>query len=275
MGDAMLQVEFGDELNLFLNFRVIAFLKAVEAAGVRGITEMVPTNRALGVVYDPLTISFARLVEALQRIERDLTVPRALPSRLIKIPVWYHDPWTVECALAHGAPDNMEYLAQLNNTTVEGVIALHSGTDWWVSSVGFQPATYQALPLDPAKAITAPKYPRPRRWTPARVLCLAGQITSFYPVRSPGGYQLLGITPIELFDPQQRYPVFRDSPVLPIVSERHRYIPIDEDTYHELRRAWEAGEYEYDITEEIYRVEEYEANVRRAAELKQRAARDA
>ena len=79
--------------------------------------------------------------------------------------------------------------------------------------------------------MTAPKYPRPRQWTPERILCLAGKITSFYPVRSPGGYQLLGRTPVDLYDPLQRNKVFRDSPVLPIAGERHRYVPIDENAY--------------------------------------------
>jgi len=83
-------------------------------------------------------------------------------------------------------------------------------------------------------------------------------------VASPGGYQLLGIIPIELYDPQLRYPVFAGNPVLPMVSDRHRYIPIDEATYHEIRRQWEAGEYQYDIARETYRVAEYAENVRRA-----------
>src|SRR6188508_3628425 len=84
-------------------------------------------------------------------------------KRLVTIPFWYNDPWSDECARAHGAPNNMDYLADINNTTVHGVIAAHSGTEWWVTSVGFQPGCYQALSLDPAFSVTAPKYPRPRQ----------------------------------------------------------------------------------------------------------------
>jgi allophanate hydrolase subunit 1 len=155
----------------------------------------------------------------------------------------------------------MEYLAEINDTTVDGVIAAHSGTEWWVTSVGFQPGCYQALPLDPAFSISAPKYPRPRQWTPERILCLAGKITSFYPVRSPGGYQLLGRTPVDLYDPLQRNEVFRDSPVLPIAGERHRYVPIDENGYKEIRHHVECGDYRYDIEEGEYSLDDYLARL--------------
>jgi allophanate hydrolase subunit 1 len=197
------------------------------------------------------------LIDALQEREEDATHLRRLPSRVVTIPIWYDDPWSDECARAHGRPNNMAYLAEINQTTVAGVIAAHAGTEWWVTSVGFQPGTFQALPLDPTFAISAPKYPRPRQWTPERILCQAGKITSFYPVRSPGGYQLLGRTPIDLYDPLQRNEVFRAGPVLPIAGERHRYVPIDESEYREIRRQVERGEYRYDIQEGEYSLDDY------------------
>jgi len=76
-------------------------------------------------------------------------------------------------------------------------------------------------------------------------------------VRSPGGYQLLGRTPIELYDPKQQNRVFRNGPVLPRVSDRHTYVPIDEATYWQIRRQYEAGAYEYEIREGSYRLQDY------------------
>ena len=146
----------------------------------------------------------------------------------------------------------MEYLAEINATTIDAVIAAHAGTEWWVTSVGFQPGCYQALPLDPAFSISAPKTHVPDSGHPERILCLAGKITSFYPVRSPGGYQLLGRTPLDLYDPLQRNEVFRDSPVLPIAGERHRYVPIDDGEYHDVRQHVERGAYRYDIQDGKY-----------------------
>jgi KipI family sensor histidine kinase inhibitor len=252
LGDLYLTVEFGDELSLALNVRVIALDGALREARIAGVTETIPTTRSLGVVYDPLTIDRARLVARLRRLERGIGEIRALPSRHFTIPIWYDDPWSRECAAAHGAPNNVQFLAEINGVTVEEVIRRHAGTDHWVSAVGFTPACYQALPLDPAKALTAPKYQRPRKWTPERILCIAGQLTSFYPIASPGGYQLLGRTPIELYDPAQRNPAFADGPVLPRVGDRHTYVPIDEATYWEIRRQVEAGVYEYQIRHDTY-----------------------
>lgn len=261
LGDLYLTVEFGDELSLLLNFRVIALDAALRASPVPGVMETIPTNRSLGIVFDPLTLDQRRLVAHLKELERGMGEIDELPSRLCTIPIWYDDPWSQQCAAAHEAPNNLELLARLNNMTVAEVIATHASTEHWVSAVGFTPACYQAMPLDPSKALTAPKYQRPRKWTPERILCIAGQLTSFYPIASPGGYQLLGRTPIELYDPQQRNPAFASGPVLPRVGDRHRYVPIDEAMYWEIRREVEAGTYQYDIRDDTYRLEEYLARV--------------
>lgn len=257
LGDLYLCVEFGDELDLLLNFRVIALDAALKASPIEGVTETIPTNRSLGLVYDPFVIRREALVTRLDAMQKGMGEISELTSRLCTIPIWYNDPWSLECAQQAGFGNNVEYMAELNNTTVDGVIAAHSGTQWWVSAVGFQPATYQALPLDPAFNLTAPKYPRPRKTTPERILCQAGKLTSFYPVVSPGGYQLLGRTPIDLYDPKQRNPVFADGPVLPRVSDRHLYVPIDEAAYWAIRKQCEAGTYVYEIVEETYRLQDY------------------
>jgi len=257
LGDLYLTVEFGDELSLALNFRVIALDGALKARPLRGVSETIPTNRSLGIVYDPFTVSRQELVARLKDLERQVHTIEELPSRHVTIPIWYDDPWSRECATAHGVPNNVGLLAEINAMTVAEVIRTHAGTDHWVSAVGFTPACYQAMPLDPSKALTAPKYQRPRRWTPERILCIAGQLTSFYPIASPGGYQLLGRTPIELYDPQQRNPAFADGPVLPRVGDRHTYVPIDETTYWDIRREVEAGSYQYQIREETYRLRDY------------------
>jgi urea carboxylase len=265
LGDLYLTVEFGDELSLLLNFRVIALHAALRAHPVAGVMEAIPTNRSLGIVYDPRIVSRERLAARLRELEAGMGEIDELPSRRVTIPIWYNDPWSQECATAHGAPNNLEFLAGLNGMTVDEVIRTHAGTDHWVSAVGFTPACYQAMPLDPSMALTAPKHQRPRKWTPERILCIAGQLTSFYPVASPGGYQLLGRTPVDLYDPRQRNPAFADGPVLPRVGDRHTYVPIDEKTYWEIRGEVEAGVYRYEIREETYRLQDYR---RRAEEAR-------
>ena len=154
-------VEFGDELHLALNFRVIGLNLSLTEQPIPGVTETVPSNRALMIAYDSSVVRQAALIDTLREREEEATKLRRAPSRLVTLPFWYNDPWSDECAKAHGAPNNMDYLAEINNTTVDGVIAAHSGAEWWVTSVGFQPGCYQALSLDPAFSVTAPKYSPP------------------------------------------------------------------------------------------------------------------
>ncbi|MBM3254522.1 MAG: allophanate hydrolase subunit 1 [Candidatus Omnitrophica bacterium] len=254
-GDAYVIVEYGDELNLLLNFRVIALNEAIKKTALAGVTETIPTHRSLGVVYNPLKISYKELVDELKRLDKRLGQLKELRSRILTIPIWYNDPWSQECAQAHGAPNNVEFIAEINNITVAKVIEVHSGTLHWVGAVGFTPGCYQAPALSPSLVLTAPKYPRPRKWTPDRIICMAGHLTSAYPVRSPGGYQLLGRTPLDLYDPLQRNPVFADSPVLTRVGDRHRYVPIEKNEYEAIRKEVEEGRYKYQVEEGIFRLE--------------------
>jgi urea carboxylase len=240
-------VEFGDELSIEQNFFVIALDRALRETAVAGVRETIPTHRSLGIVYDPAVLPFARLSAALRELEPLVTHLHEIPSRILSIPVWYDDPWSRECAEAYGLGSNLAYLAGVNGLTIEEAIARHSGTLHWVAAVGFQPATFQAVPLDRSKALTAPKYKSPRTWTPDRTLCIAGQITSFYPVESPGGYQLLGRLPANLYEPDQRNPDFADGPVLPRVGDRHRYVPIGEEEYGRVRAEVEAGTHSFQI----------------------------
>lgn len=119
LGDLYLTVEFGDELSVPLNLRVIALDTALRAHPIHGVTETIPTNRSLGIVYDPFTISRERLVARLTEIEEQIGQIEEVPSRHVTIPVWYNDPWSQDCAAAHGAPNNLEFLAEINKTTDE------------------------------------------------------------------------------------------------------------------------------------------------------------
>jgi KipI family sensor histidine kinase inhibitor len=258
LGELELCVEFGDRIDLVLNFQVLALDRALKESKIAGIRETVPTHRSLGVVYDPALIRRRDLERLIVELVDDLDELREFPSRLVTIPVWYDDPWSQECARAHGVDNNIDFLAGANGIGRDEVISRHAGVLHWVSAVGFQPSTYQAVPLGEMR-LTGPKYERPRRWTDPGIVCLAGTITSYYPVRSPGGYQLLGRTPIDLFDPAQRNAAFADGPVLPRVGDRHRYVPIDGEEYEAIRAEVVSGDYEYRIEDGVHRLERADA----------------
>lgn len=262
-GNAYAIVEFGDEFDITLSFRVIALDQAIKQNSLPAVTETVLTHRSLGVIYDCLKMRYADLVAELKRLEAAVAGLPEVYSRILEVPTWYQDPWSLECAAAHGRPSDLEYVAQINNMTVQQAVDTHSSTLHWIGAVGFTPGNYQAFALDPTKILTAPKYPVPRKWTYERLVGLGGAQSTIYPVASPGGYQLLGRTPIEIYDPQQRNPVFHDDPVLPKVGDRHKYIPIGEEEYWAIRRQVEDNTYEYKLKNDIFNLPQYLAEIGR------------
>jgi KipI family sensor histidine kinase inhibitor len=257
IGESGLTVEYGDEANLALNFQVIALMYAIQEKAAKGILETVPTMRSLGIFYNPFIMDELQAIAEIQKIEINKGKITELPSRLIKIPVWYNDPWSAECAEYFGVRNNIEFVAEHNNMTIDEFIQAHSGVDWWVTEVGFSPGTYNAYPLDPSVILTAPKYLVPRTWSPIRTICLGGRATGEYPVRSPGGYQLIGRSPANFYEPYQLNPTFRDDPILTRPGDRHRYVPITENEYYTVREMVNKGEYSHEVEEGVFNLLAY------------------
>jgi len=261
LGETGITIEYGDEANLILSFEVIALQKAInnsiDNGSLKGIIVTIPTVRSLGLLYNPLVISQSELIYEIFKINNQKGEIDKIPSRLIKIPVWYNDPWSAECAKKCNVKNNIKFVAKCNNMTIEELIKTHSSTDYWVTDVGFSPATYGAYALDVTKIITAPKYKKPRTWSPVRTICIGGSATSDYPVESPGGYQLIGRSPANFYEPERLNPTFKNDPVLTKPGDRHRYIPINEKKYYSIREKVKKGCYSYEIKDEIFDIKVY------------------
>lgn len=249
LGEMALNVEFGDETSIPLNFRILALDLAVRTNPPPGLIETNPQVRTLGIVYNPLITSRDSMISYLREMiaaQKEVTV---LPSRRVVIPAWYDDPWSRECAEAFGVRNNMEYIAEFNKMTVKQVIEAHTGCDYWVTGVGFVPGAFMSYSMDPRMRIGAPLYRTPRTWTHSRLLNFGGVTSTIYPIRTPGGGQLFGRTPINIFEPEQKNAIFKASPVLARAGDRHRYAAITPDEYYSIRAKVEAGEYEYQVEE--------------------------
>ncbi len=257
LGDRYLAVEFGDEANLLLNFRVLALKEALEAEAISSVIEVIPSLRELGLVFDAEATSHARLEAAIRPLlprVKDLTT---LKSRYVRLPVWYDDPWSAETARRCNVDKNIDFVARCNNLTVEQVIETHTASDYWVVCVGFTPGCYFSRVLDPSKWITAPKYKVPRSYTPARCLALAGFSTGPYPVASPGGYQLIGRLAVNLYEPTPRNKGFPEDGVLIRAGDRMRYYSVSPLEYDEIWDAVQSGRYAYDIRDDVFDVAGY------------------
>lgn len=262
LGDLYIGVEYGDTSELTMNFKVNALNIAIKQRGIEGIVETIPTARSLAIVYNPLKIEKRRLIDELKKIEveENLDGLTELPSRIIKIPVWFNDPWSDECVKAHGGENNLEFIAKTNGTKVDEVIRIYTSTKYWISGVGFLLGTFGCVPLEPQKIILkAPKWNVPRKWTPERTVAVAGISIAVHSIVSPGGYQLIGRTPIDIYDPLQKNPIFKGNPVLVKAGDRVEFYPISEAEYHRIRREVEEGTYNYEVEEGIYHLSDYKS----------------
>ena len=249
LGDTAINVEFGDESSIPLNFRILTLDFALREHAPKGLVETNPQVRTLGLVFNPLATTRERIVAHVKALIAAQGAVTTLPSRRVIIPALYNDPWSRECAEAFEVRNNIEYIAAVNDMTVAQVIETHTGCDYWVTGVGFVPGTFLSYAMDPAKRFGAPLYRTPRTWTHARLLNYGGLTSTIYPIRIPRVGQLFGRTPIEIFDPRELSPAFADGPVLTRAGDRHRYESITREEYDEIRAEVEAGTYEYRVEE--------------------------
>ena len=119
----------------------------------RGLVETNPQVRTLGLVFDPLATTRARIVAHVKELIAAQDAVSTLPSRRVIIPAFYDDPWSRECAEAFGVRNNIEYIAEFNDMPVPQVIETHTGCDYWVTGVGFVPGAFMSYAMDPGKRL--------------------------------------------------------------------------------------------------------------------------
>lgn len=194
-GDAALVVEFGDTISLEINRRVVALDSAILKAEIRGVEELVPTYRSLLVRYDPLKISYEQLVFRVRDLEENLKDSHVkMEGRKVVVPVVYGGEY---------GPD-LGHVAQFHGLTEEQVVRLHSEREYRVYMIGFV-AGFPYLG-EVADEIATPRLETPRLKVSAGSVGIAEKQTGIYPCEAPGGWQIIGRTPIRLFDPWQQPP---------------------------------------------------------------------
>jgi KipI family sensor histidine kinase inhibitor len=249
LSDCYLAVEFGDEADLKLNARTLAFAQAFRDADFLGVVEVCPAMAQVAIIFDQSVTSYSRLAAAVSEMISSVETRGRVASRLVTIPVWYDDPWSAHVAEHAGVAHNLTTVASANGFTNDELVARHAAATYWVALVGFTPGANDSVPLEGQFAITAPKYAVPRTYTPARTIGCAGTATCIYPVASPGGYQMIGRSPVEIFVPEPWDDAFRADGVLLKPGDRIRFISIDPIQYDEIRAETAARRYKYEVEE--------------------------
>lgn len=265
-GDKAMEVELGDGMDFSLNFLVHKLAAAIRGAGIGGVVELIPELASLQVNYDPDMISYADLGREIASLHDAIgsAVSGELPSRLFHIPIRYFDPETDDCIADYRrkfpekTPDP-ELVCTMNRLPDRSALArLHAGTEYWVAALGFWPGLCSLMPLDDRARMVAPKYNPPRTWTPKGAIGMGGALTCIYPDRTPGGYQLIGLTPVPTFDADQRLAAFRDSLALFRPGDRVRFVPIGPEEHDWIAARVADGSYQHDrVDYQTFSVDRY------------------
>jgi KipI family sensor histidine kinase inhibitor len=194
MGDRGLLLEFGDEISLEINEKVRRMTLAVQAGAIEGIVEKVPTYRSLLIIYNPLIINIEDLKKRLVWMEEALGQSPFPEPKLTRIPVVYGGSY---------GPD-LDYVAKFCQITPEEAVRLHFSKPYHIYMIGFMPGFPYMGELP--EALVTPRLKTPRLSVPAGSVAIAQRQTGIYPMESPGGWQIIGRTPVQLFHPEKEPP---------------------------------------------------------------------
>jgi len=225
MGDRCLMVEFGDRVDPDINRAARTFADTLLADPVPGVTDVVPAFTSVAVHYRPEAVAgsaadgpaFRRMQQTLETILRQGGTGSAAQQRLIEIPVCYGGEF---------GPD-LPAIAAACGLSEQQVIELHSAGSHLVYMLGFAPGSPYIGGLD--RRLELPRRSTPRTKVPAGTVAIAREQTAIYSIEMPGGWNLLGRTPLQLFN------LHSDPPCLLRPGDRVRFLPISEASYHKMR----------------------------------------
>ena len=256
-GDRYLLIEFGNEMNLEVNFMAHGLAALVASEKPRGVIETAPAFASLLVHYEPVVVGFSTVVDELRALVRSLgpSDNLVLDSRLFYLPTAYLDPWSWEAyeryveKIAKKTPDPQLIVEHNGLADEQELVRIHSGTEYWVAAIGWWPGVPFMLALDPRCKLSVPRYNPPRVWTKKGTVGLGGSNTGIYPEDLPGGIQIFARIPVPIWDPRQRFAVFRELICLLRPGDRVKFVPCSLEEFDHVERKVEEGTYQFNLIE--------------------------
>ncbi len=225
-GDSSLLVEFGNEISPEINRKIAAAVQLLREQHIEGIVDMIPTYCSLLINYDPRVLSYEEISERVRGVVKMETWAGSQKKKIFEIPVCYGGEY---------GPD-IANIAQHAGLSEEEVIQIHSSRDYLIYMLGFLPGFTYLGGLD--ERIHTPRLANPRLKISAGSVGIGGSQTGIYPLDSPGGWQLMGMTPVKTYDPN------REVPILVEAGDYIRFVPISEAEYLRIKESVERGEYQ-------------------------------
>ena len=230
-GDRAMLAVLGNTIDESVNNKVNSLAEKLRQKQLPGVGELVPTFSSLLINYAPSLISYHELDSILQQLAEEIQSVEEGPGRLLHIPCCYG---------GHFGPD-MDFAVKHTGLAKAEIIALHSAPVYKVFMLGFLPGFVYLGGLDPR--LELPRLKSPRLAIPRGAVGIGGKQTGVYPLQSPGGWQLLGATPVEFYDPQ------RPEPILCRAGDRIVFEPVTSCDYYDIRQEILRGTYSVKIEE--------------------------
>ncbi len=218
LGDNAVRMRFGDAISKETNVHIRKIALLLKKEQIRGVIEWTPTYTSISVFYSSLIIDYKELCKILKKLQMRTETEALPPAREIIIPTCYGGDF---------GPD-LENVANSNNLTMEDVIRIHSETIYLVYMLGFSPGFPYLGGMD--KRIATPRLATPRALVKAGSVGIADVQTGIYSIDSPGGWQIIGKTPLKLFD------ITGENPFLLQAGDTLRFTSIPEDEYQSIER---------------------------------------
>ena len=218
VGDRAISIDFGQVIDPTINRHIRQTIERIKALQLDGIIELVPTYCALLVEYDAMLYSYSEICNIIEpTLEEGMTNTTNELVTVVEVPTVYGGEF---------GPD-LSFVASHNHLSEDEVISIHSGTDYLVYMLGFIPGFTYLGGMNPR--IATPRLSSPRTLIPAGSVGIAGEQTGTYPSDSPGGWQIIGRTPVTMYD------MSKAQAALLKAGDYVRYVPIDESEFHRIK----------------------------------------
>ena len=230
-GDSSILLQFGNTIDPAINRKIAATVQLMREQHINGVPDVIPAFCSLLINYDPRVISYEQIKRRMEALVKIDVTAGDTRKRVFEIPVCYGGEY---------GPD-IQNIADHAGLSVEEVIQIHTSRDYLIYMLGFLPGFTYLGGLD--ERIHTPRLANPRIRIPAGSVGIGGSQTGIYPMDSPGGWQLMGMTPVKTYDPD------REVPILVEAGDYIRFVAIDEDEFHRIKELVDKNEYQCVVRE--------------------------